>query len=101
VGDGPEYLSDLIDSIIESVKSWVITTIIQQAVSRLVGLFTLAGALVEAVRTICNVVIFLNQRMAQIRAVVDVVMGSLTNIANGDIGVQLTGLKPRLPEQYQ
>jgi len=81
-----EYLSDLKDSIVESVKSWVITTIIQQAVPRLVGLFTPAGALVEAVRTIYNVVMFLNQRMAQIRAVVEAVMGSLTNIANGDIG---------------
>jgi hypothetical protein len=81
-----EDLSNLKDMVIEAIKSWLIDTIVKQAVTKILSMFNPAGAIIQAIMAIYNVVMFVVERAAQIMEFVESVINSIHAIATGSIG---------------
>ena len=81
-----EYLGNLKDMLIEAVQEWVVTKIIQSAVTKLVTMFNPAGAIIQAIIAIYNTVMFFIERINQILEFVEAVVNSVDKIARGAIG---------------
>jgi hypothetical protein len=79
-------LSDLKDMVIGAIQDYIITTVVQRAIAKLVTLFNPVGAIVQAVLAIYDVVTFLIEKANQIMALVEAVINSVTAIATGAIG---------------
>lgn len=79
-------LSDLKAMVIDAIQTWLIETVVKQAVLKVVSMFNPAGAIVQAVITIYNVVMFIVERASQIMALVEAVVNSVHAIASGAIG---------------
>jgi hypothetical protein len=54
--------------VIDAIQDWLITTIIKQAVAKVVSMFNPAGAIVQAIMAIYNVVMFVIEKAQQIMA---------------------------------
>lgn len=81
-----EDIGNLKSMVIDAIQDWIISTIIKQAVIKVVSMFNPAGALVQAVIMIVNVVMFVVERASQIMALVEAVVNSVHAIASGSIG---------------
>ena len=81
-----EFASGLVDTVIEGIRNWVITSIVRAAVTRLATMFNPVGAIINAIITIYNTVMFVVERAQQIAAFVEAVLDSIDNIARGNIG---------------
>lgn len=81
-----EYLGNLKEIIVNAIQEWVITKIITAAVTKLVSMFNPVGAIIQAIMTIYNVVMFLIERINQIMAFVKSVIDSVSSIVQGNIG---------------
>jgi hypothetical protein len=81
-----EDLSNLKDMVIEAIKSWLIDTIVKQAVTKILSMFNPAGAILQAILAIYNVIIFVVEKAAQIMEFVESVINSIHAIATGSIG---------------
>ncbi|MCL4498951.1 MAG: DUF4157 domain-containing protein [Chloroflexi bacterium] len=81
-----EFASGLVDTVIESIRNWVVTTIVKAAVTRIATMFNPVGAIINAIITIYNTVMFVVERARQIAAFVEAVIDSIDNIAHGNIG---------------
>lgn len=79
-------LSDLKAMVIDAIQTWLIETVVKQAVAKVVSMFNPVGAIVQAVITIYNVVMFIVERASQIMALVEAVVNSVHAIASGAIG---------------
>jgi hypothetical protein len=91
-----EYLSNLKEMIIDAIQDWLITTIIKAAVTKLVSMFNPVGAIIQAILTIYNVVMFLIERINQILAFVESVINSVYEIATGAIGAAANWIEKAL-----
>lgn len=91
-----EYLSNLKEMIIDAIQEWVITTVIKAAVTKLVSMFNPVGAIIQAIITIYNVVMFLIERINQILAFVEAVINSVYDIATGAIGTAANWIEKAL-----
>jgi len=80
-----EFATGLVDTVIDGIKAWVARTIVGQAIARIVTMFNPVGAIINAIMTIYNTVMFLVERAQQIMAFVDSVLDSINNIATGNI----------------
>ena len=78
-------VGNLYDMVIEGVKQWVVTKIVTAAITKLVSMFNPVGAIVQAVLTIYNVVMFFVERIQQIMQLVETVINSLADIVAGRI----------------
>jgi ABC-type multidrug transport system fused ATPase/permease subunit len=81
-----EFLGDLKQQVIDAIQDWVVATIIKAAVTKLVTMFNPVGAIIQAIITIYNVVMFFIERINQILAFVEAVINSVHKIATGAIG---------------
>ncbi|WP_437621912.1 phage tail protein [Sorangium sp. So ce1151] len=81
-----EDLGNLKAMVIDAIQTWLIDTVVKQAVAKVVSMFNPAGAIVQAVITIYNVVMFIVERASQIMALVEAVVNSVHAIASGAIG---------------
>ncbi|OGW36643.1 MAG: hypothetical protein A2X58_09365 [Nitrospirae bacterium GWC2_56_14] len=81
-----EYLGNLKEMVIDAIQDWVVTTVIKAAVLKLVSMFNPVGAIIQAIITIYNVVMFFIERIRQIMAFVESVINSVYEIATGAIG---------------
>lgn len=81
-----EDLSNLKAMVIDAIQDWLITTIVKQAVAKIVSMFNPAGAIIQAIIMIYNVVMFVIESAAQIFAFVEAVINSVAAIAQGAIG---------------
>jgi hypothetical protein len=81
-----EYFTNLKELVIDGIRDWVIAAIIKEAVQWLLSLFNPAGAIIKIAMTIYKIVMFIIERIRQIMAVVEAVIGSLSEIAAGAIG---------------
>ena len=79
-------IGDLKAMVIDAVQDWVITTIIKQAVLKVVSLFNPAGAIIQAILAIYNTVMFFIERASQIMSLIEAVINSVNAIATGAIG---------------
>jgi hypothetical protein len=91
-----EYLSNLKEMIIDAVQDWIITTVIKAAVTKLVSMFNPVGAIIQAILTIYNVVMFLIERINQILAFVESVVNSVYEIATGQISAAANWIEKAL-----
>jgi hypothetical protein len=80
-----EYLSDLKAQVIDALQSWVVTTIVKSAVTKLATMFNPVGAIVQAVITIYNVVMFFVENAKKLLALVEAIVESVAAIAAGAI----------------
>lgn len=81
-----EFLSDLKSMVVDMIIEFVLTTIVQKAVTKLVSMMNPAGAFVQACLLIYDVVVTVVTKAAQIFAFVEAVVNSISAIANGAIG---------------
>ena len=81
-----EFLGDLKTSLMDAIQDWLVTTIIKQAVIKLVSMFNPAGAIIQAILMIYNTVMFLVENINRIMEFVTAVVDSVAKIAAGDIG---------------
>lgn len=81
-----EDLSNLKAMVIDAIQDWLITTIVKQAVTKIVSMFNPAGAIVQAVLAIYNVVMWVIENASRILALIEAIVNSLHAIATGAIG---------------
>jgi hypothetical protein len=79
-------LANLKSMVIDAIQSWLIETVVKQAVMKIVSMFNPAGAIVQAILAIYNIVMFVVEKAAQIMAFVESVINSVHAIATGAIG---------------
>ena len=79
-------LSNLKSMVIDAIQNWLIETVIKQAVAKIVSMFNPAGAIVQAIIAIYNIVMFVIEKAQQIMAFVEAVVNSVHAIATGAIG---------------
>jgi hypothetical protein len=91
-----EYVGNLYDMVIGQVKDWAITQIVQQAVIKIISMFNPAGALVQVVQTIWNIIQFLRERGAQLFSVFQRIAESVAEIAEGNIGNAINAVENTL-----
>jgi len=91
-----EDLSDLKDMVIGAIQDWLIETVVKQAVTKVVSMFNPAGAIVQAVIAIYNVVMFVIEKAQQIMALVEAVVNSVYAIATGAIGGAISWIEKSL-----
>lgn len=81
-----EFLSDLKQQVIDTLQNWVITTVIKAAVTKLATMFNPVGAIIQAILTIYNTVMFFIENINRILDFVEAVVSSFYKIATGAIG---------------
>jgi hypothetical protein len=77
------WIGNLADSVISTVRTWIRDRIVAAAVRTLAPLLTPAGALVRAVMTVYDTVVFFIQEARRIGALVEAAVDSLERIASG------------------
>ncbi|MDQ8180562.1 M35 family metallo-endopeptidase [Pelagicoccus sp. SDUM812005] len=80
-----EWMGNLKETVMGAIKEWIVTKIVTIAVQKLATLSNPVGAVIEAIIAIYNMVMFFIERMQQILAVVESVIQSIANIANGKL----------------
>jgi hypothetical protein len=78
-------IGDLKDTILEEIKSWVITRIITAAVKKLAMMFNPVGAIIQAVITIYNVIMFFLENIDRILELVRTIVRSAADVVHGKI----------------
>ncbi|WP_043321297.1 phage tail protein [Corallococcus coralloides] len=81
-----EDLSNLKEMVIDAIQNWLIETIVKQAVTKILSTFNPAGAIVQAVIAIYNVVMWVIENASRIVALIEAVVNSVHAIATGAIG---------------
>ncbi|MBD2766359.1 DUF4157 domain-containing protein [Hymenobacter sp. BT664] len=81
-----QHLGNLREMLFGQIRSWVQTTIVTQAVTRIASMLNPAGAVIQAIIAIYNTIMFFVERMRQIGAVAESVVNSMSAIAAGSIG---------------
>lgn len=74
------------DLIVDGIKSFVIETVVKKGIEWLLSLFNPAGAFVEAVELIIDVVQFFIQKGRQIQETIDRILDSVESLLNGGEG---------------
>lgn len=80
-----EKLSSLKDAVISGIKEWVITKVIMEGVTWVLGLLNPAGALIKVIKVLYSVVMFFVERWGQIVEFATSVFNSIGEIANGQL----------------
>ena len=80
-----EKVGNLKDTIIDEVRSWTITQIIKAAIIKLVTMFNPAGAIVQAILTIVDVVMVFANNIDLILKVLETIVDSVYNVVKGKI----------------
>lgn len=73
------------DLVIGGIKDWAITKIVTAAVTKLLSMLNPVGAVIQAIIAIYNTVAFFIERIRQILAMVEAIVDSIANIANGKL----------------
>ncbi|MCB2182653.1 MAG: DUF4157 domain-containing protein [Desulfobulbaceae bacterium] len=80
-----QHLASLRDTVIDGIKDFIITRIVTAAVTRIATMLNPAGAVIQAIIAIYNTIMFFIERINQIIALVESVVNSISNIADGKI----------------
>ena len=80
-----EDVGNLKDQILEEIKSWVITRIITAAVKKLAMMFNPVGAIIQAILTIYNVVMFFLENIDRILELVRTIVRAAADVVRGKI----------------
>lgn len=91
-----QQLGNLKDMILEEIKSWVITEIIEAGIKWILGLLNPAGAFVKACMAIYDIVMFFIERGRQIIDAVNAILDTLAEIVAGNISAMATKVEATL-----
>jgi uncharacterized lipoprotein YmbA len=91
-----EDLSSLKAMVIDAIQNWLIETVVKQAVAKIVSMFNPAGAIIQAIIAIYNIVMFVVEKAQQIMAFVEAVVNSVHAIATGAIGGAIAWIEQAL-----
>jgi len=91
-----EDLANLKEMVVDAIQNWLIETVVKQAVLKVVSMFNPAGAIVQAVLAIYNVVMFVIEKAQQLMALVESVVNSVSAIATGNIGSAIDWIEKSL-----
>ncbi|MGZ4734605.1 MAG: eCIS core domain-containing protein [Acidimicrobiia bacterium] len=80
-----EAIGSLWDMVIDGIKDWAVTKIVTAAITKLATLFNPVGAVIQAIIAIYNTIAFFIERIKQITALVEAVVDSVANIAEGKL----------------
>lgn len=80
-----EFLSDLKEQVIDSIREWLIATIIKKATIKLVSMFNPVGAIIQAILMIYDTAMFFIENINRILDFVEAVINSFYKIATGAI----------------
>ena len=80
-----EHLGNLRDTVIDGIKNFIITRIVTAAVTRIATMLNPAGAVIQAIIAIYNTIMFFIERIEQIIDLVEAVVNSIANIADGKL----------------
>ncbi len=78
-------LSNLKDMVIGEIQKWILTQIIKSAVTKLLTMFNPVGAIIQALITIYNTVMFVIENASRLIEFVEAVLNSVSEIASGAI----------------
>ncbi|MBO9621261.1 MAG: hypothetical protein J7500_00980 [Sphingomonas sp.] len=78
-----ESLASLRDSVLASIREFVMERVIMAAITWLASLFNPVGALVKLVMTIWNIYQFVSSQLQRLFGIVQTVVGAIANIAAG------------------
>jgi hypothetical protein len=81
-----DKIGDLKSMVIDTIKSFVIETVIKQGIIWILSLLNPASAFVRACKAIIDIIMFFIERGSQIVELVNAVIESVTAIANGAVG---------------
>src|SRR5579864_4764661 len=91
-----EDLSDLKEMVIGALQSWLTESIVKRAVAKIVSMFNPVGAIVQAILTIYDIVMFVVEKAQQILAFVAAVVDSVHAIATGAIDKAIAAIDDAL-----
>lgn len=91
-----EMAKEMQDAFIDAVKDFIKTKIIEQAITWLVSLFIPGAGIVKAVIGIYDTVVFFIQKAKQIAKMVANFLGSIADIAAGNIGAAAEAMETGL-----
>lgn len=81
-----DKIGDLKSMVIDTIKSFVVETVIKQGIMWILSLLNPASAFVRACKAIIDIIMFFIERGSQIVELVNAVIESVTAIANGAVG---------------
>jgi hypothetical protein len=91
-----EDLSNLKAMVIDAIQGWLIDTVVKSAVTKILSMFNPAGAIVQAIMMIYNVVTWVIENASRILSLVEAVVNSVSAIADGNIGGAATWIENAL-----
>lgn len=91
-----EMAAEMRDAFIDAVKDFIKTRIIEQAIAWVVSLFVPGAGIVKAVIGIYDTVVFFIQKAKQIARMVGNFLGSIGEIASGNIGAAAKAMEDGL-----
>ena len=84
--EAKKSLGNLKKMVLSGIRSFVITTVVKEAITWLLGLLNPAGALIKILKLLFDFVMFLVQRFQQIKDFVLSAYNSIAAIASGQLG---------------
>lgn len=81
-----EYVENLQMTVINGIRDWVVRAVVQAGIRKLVAWSNPAGALIDILLTIYNLIVFFVERFQQILDFASSVFDSLGKIARGELG---------------
>ncbi|MBF6612711.1 MAG: DNA/RNA non-specific endonuclease [Chloroflexi bacterium] len=91
-----DYVGDLKSVVFDGIKNWVIEKVVTQAVIKVASMFNPAGAIFQIANAAYQVIVFIKERGAQIAAVGQSVVQSVSEIAAGSIGGAISAIDQTL-----
>lgn len=80
-----EFTGDLVDALLGEIQKWVVTSLIEAAVVKLLSMFNPVGAIIQAIMMIYRTVMFFIENIDRILDFVQAIIDSVYKIATGDI----------------
>lgn len=81
-----EMAGDMRDAFVEAVKDFIKTKIIEQAITWVVSIFVPGAGIIKAIIGIYDIIVFFIQKAKQIMQMIGNFLGSIGEIASGNIG---------------
>jgi hypothetical protein len=91
-----EMAGEMKEAFIEAVKDFIKTKIIEQAIQWLVSLFVPGAGIIKAIVGIYDTIVFFIQKAKQIMQMVSNFLGSIAEIASGNIGAAADAMESGL-----
>ena len=88
-----EMAAEMRDAFIDAVKDFIKVKIIEQAITWIIGIFVPGAGIVKAVIGIYDTIVFFIQKAKQIMKMISNFLGSISEIASGNIGAAANAME--------